>query len=133
MRGCELKLEIYVVRGDSLSMLAHKLDLLPRVSSFGFWGLRSGLVQKEWHSAGLDDFGEEADGRHEGVVLPSVWLMIDGSGVAGVIFLGRPQGEAIDADGDAVVFEPVEEGVNQGFSSEEIVPVAVVEVRCDNG
>jgi len=31
------------------------------------------------------------------------------------------------------VFEPVEESINQGFFSKEIVPVAVVEVRCDNG
>ena len=55
------------------------------------------------------------------------------SGVARRIFLGGPKGETVDADGDAVVFEPVEEGIDQGFFSKQIVPVAVVEVRGDNG
>ena len=98
-------------------------------------GVGSGPAPKESCSAELDDFGEEADGRHEDVILPSVWLMIarSVSGVAGTILLGRPQGEAVDADSDAVVFESVEKGVDQGFSSKEIVPVAVVEVRGDNG
>jgi len=110
---------IYFRGGDFLSVLR----------------MGSGPAPKESYSAELDDIGEQADGRNEAVVLPSAWLMIAGSvsGVAGAIFLGCPKGEAVDADGDTVVFEAVEEGIDQGFFSKQIVPVAVVEVRGDNG
>ena len=116
-------------------MLAHKLDLL-QVGDL-LWVLGIGFCAGPRESSMLSRmiFGKRADGRDEDVVLPSGWLTIDESvsGVAGAIFLGRPKGEAVDADGDAVVFEPVEEGVNQGFFSKEIVPVAVIEVRGDDG
>ena len=104
------------------------------ISSFSFrdriWiGGKETRILLRW------DYGGDADGRHEDVILPSVWLIIAGlvSGVVLAIFLGRSKGEAVDADGDTIVFEPVEVGVDQGFFPKEIVPVAVVEVRGDNG
>jgi len=39
---------------------------------------------------------------------------------------GYPQRRAIDADGDTVVFETIQEGVHQGLSLEEVIPFRVV-------
>ena len=40
---------------------------------------------------------------------------------------------AVDADGDAVVFETVYEGVYEGFSLEEVIPFGVIQVRGNEG
>ena len=40
---------------------------------------------------------------------------------------------AIDAYGDAVMFEAVQECIYEGFSLEEVIPIGVVEVGGDDG
>jgi len=45
-----------------------------------------------------------------------------------VLFFRDPQGRASHMDGDTVVLETVEEGINQWFTLEESVPVAVLEI-----
>jgi hypothetical protein len=45
----------------------------------------------------------------------------------------RPERRAVDAYGDAVMFQSVQERVYEGFSLEEIIPVGVVEVGGDEG
>ena len=43
-----------------------------------------------------------------------------------------PQRGAIDADGDAVVFETVQEGINEALSLEDVVPFGIIQVGCQN-
>ncbi len=43
----------------------------------------------------------------------------------------RPERRAVDADGDAVVFEAVQECIYEGFSLEEIVPFWVIKICGD--
>lgn len=45
-----------------------------------------------------------------------------------VLFFRDPQRWAAHMDGDTMVLETVEEGIDQGFPLEESVPVAVLEI-----
>jgi len=46
---------------------------------------------------------------------------------------GESEGGAGYSDGDAMMVESVQEGVYQGFTLEEVVPLGKVEVGCNNG
>jgi len=37
-----------------------------------------------------------------------------------------PQRGAIDADGDAVMFEAVQEGINEALSLEDVIPFGII-------
>ena len=56
---------------------------------------------------------------------PRLWGVIFGS--------WRSQRRAVDIDGDAAVFETIQQGIDQGFSLEQIIPVRVIQVRGKNG
>ncbi len=45
-----------------------------------------------------------------------------------VLFFGDPQRRASHMDGDTMMLETVEEGIDQWFPLEESVPVAVLEI-----
>ena len=46
------------------------------------------------------------------------------------IVVGDAQRGAVDADGDAMMLQAVEQGIDQGLALEQLVPVRVVEVLC---
>jgi len=48
------------------------------------------------------------------------------------IVVGDAQRGAVDADGDAMMLQAVEQGIDQGLALEQLVPVRVVEVRGDD-
>ena len=49
-----------------------------------------------------------------------------------VLLFRDAQRRASHSDGDAMVLEAVEEGIDQWFSLKESVPVAVLEIGCDH-
>ena len=46
---------------------------------------------------------------------------------------GYSEGWSGYADSSAVVVEAVQEGIHQWFTLEEVVPLGVIEVGCDDG
>jgi hypothetical protein len=57
------------------------------------------------------------------------------SGFGSGFFFARrncPQRGIIDSDGDAVMFETVQEGINEALSLEDVVPFGIIQVGCQN-
>ena len=54
-------------------------------------------------------------------------------GVEIVVVVGFPERRPIDADGDAVVAEPVQEGVDHVLGFKEVVPLVEFQVGGDDG
>jgi hypothetical protein len=53
--------------------------------------------------------------------------------VAGVLSaLGIAQGRTVDPDGMALMPQPTEKGLDEGFVAEKRLPLGVVQVRSDN-
>ena len=52
------------------------------------------------------------------------------SGLLLAIGIGNTQGRPVDADGDAVVLQAIEQRIDQRFALEEFVPIGIVEIKC---
>ena len=53
-----------------------------------------------------------------------------GEGVGLGLGLGNAQGGTVQAQGDAVVLQAIEQGIDQGLVAEELIPLLEVEVLC---
>ena len=42
------------------------------------------------------------------------------------------KGRPVDAEGDAVMLETIEQGIDQGLALEQLVPVRIIQIGCDN-